>query len=81
MRDVGNDSMDPLVTIEQVAAFLQVSKDTVYRLAKTGSLPGAKIGQQWRFLKSEVDAWLEGRKNVSESEQTEDQGSDFQDGN
>ena len=65
MRNVDDASMDPLVTIEQVATYLQVSKDTVYRLAQAGSLPGAKIGQQWRFRKSEVDTWLEGRKKVT----------------
>ena len=57
--------MDPLMTLEEVAAYLRLSKDTVYRMAQAGKIPASKVGTQWRFRGSEVDAWLEDNKNVS----------------
>lgn len=50
--------MDRLMTIEEVAAYMQVSRFTVYRLAKHHSIPATKIGRQWRFQKEEITRWL-----------------------
>jgi len=36
-------------TAEETAQFLKLNLRTVYRLVKTGKLPGKKIGKQWRF--------------------------------
>ena len=46
------------MTINEVAAYMQVSRFTVYRLAKDRSLPATKIGRQWRFEKEEIDQWV-----------------------
>ena len=51
-------SVDPLMTIDEVAAYMQVSRFTVYRLAKGQALPATKIGRQWRFQKEEIDQWI-----------------------
>ena len=48
------------LTVEQIAAYLQVSKETVYRWLDRGSIPAAKIGRQWRFKTDQVDDWVEG---------------------
>ncbi len=56
--------MERLMTLEEVADYLRLSKDTVYRMASTGKLPASKVGSQWRFRKDDVDAWLEKNKNV-----------------
>ncbi len=50
--------IDRLMTIEDVAAYMQVSRFTVYRLAKDRSIPATKIGRQWRFQKEEIDQWM-----------------------
>ena len=57
--------MDTLMTLEEVAAYLRLSKDTVYRMAQSGKIPASKVGTQWRFRQSEVNAWLEQNKNVT----------------
>lgn len=57
--------MASLMTIEEVAAYLRLSKDTVYRMAQAGKIPASKVGTQWRFRQNDVDAWLEENKNVS----------------
>ncbi len=46
------------MTIEEVALYLQVSRFTVYRLAKARVIPATKIGRQWRFQKEEIDRWV-----------------------
>ena len=56
--------MDSLITLEEVAAYLRLSKDTVYRMAQAGKIPASKVGNQWRFRREEVDAWLEKHKNL-----------------
>jgi len=48
----------PVMTVDQVAEYLQVSKRKVYDLAATGEIPAAKVGDQWRFYRPEVDRWL-----------------------
>ncbi len=47
-----------IMTIRQVADYLQLSQSTVYQLANKGELPGRKVGGGWRFVKAEIDEWL-----------------------
>jgi excisionase family DNA binding protein len=60
----GVAQMDSLMTLEEVAAYLRLSKDTVYRMAKAGAVPACKVGNQWRFRPVEVEAWLEDHRNA-----------------
>ncbi|MBI1978417.1 MAG: helix-turn-helix domain-containing protein [Candidatus Omnitrophica bacterium] len=46
------------LTIDQIADYLQVSKEKVYKLCQRGRMPASKFGGQWRFKVKEVDAWL-----------------------
>lgn len=56
-----------LLTLDKIASFLAVSRDTVYRMAQKGKIPAVKIGNQWRFAQSEVTAWLKANKNTNKS--------------
>jgi excisionase family DNA binding protein len=47
-----------VMTVDQVAEYLQVSKRKVYDLAAAGDIPAAKVGDQWRFYRPEIDRWL-----------------------
>ncbi len=47
-----------VMTVEEVADYLQVSHRSIYNLAAAGEIPAAKVAGQWRFKKTEVDAWL-----------------------
>jgi excisionase family DNA binding protein len=49
-----------VLTVAQVGELLQVEPDDVSALADAGELPGRKIGDEWRFLRSAVLAWLAG---------------------
>ena len=51
--------MDKLLTIKDVAEYLQMSKEKVYKLAQRGKIPVSRIENQWRFRLEKVEAWLE----------------------
>jgi excisionase family DNA binding protein len=65
--------MEKLLTLEEVADYLRLSKDTVYRMASAGKLPASKVGSQWRFRKEDVDQWLEKNKNVRSDERPDEE--------
>lgn len=48
-----------ILTVSQIAEYLQVDEHTVYRLAKRGEIPAIKVAGQWRFKKDLIDKWLE----------------------
>lgn len=50
------------LTTEEVLDYLQVNLRTVYRLIKAGKIPAVRVGRQWRFRKSDIDAWLESQR-------------------
>lgn len=52
---------DDILTIEEVANYLRVSDRTVYDWAQKGEIPAGKLGQVWRFKKSEVERWVNER--------------------
>ena len=49
---------DDVMTIDELAAYLKLSKSTLYQFARAGKVPGVKIGEQWRFQKSAIDEWM-----------------------
>ena len=47
-----------VMTIDQVAEYLQLHKQVVYRHVKKKTIPASRIGSTLRFKKSIIDAWL-----------------------
>jgi excisionase family DNA binding protein len=47
-----------VLTVEQLADFLQIDERTVRSLAAKGDLPGRKLGRHWRFSRRAVLEWL-----------------------
>ena len=54
---------DTFLTTEEVLEYLHVNLRTVYRLIKAGSIPAVRVGRQWRFRRSDLDAWLAGQQS------------------
>jgi len=52
-----------LITIKEVADFLQIAEKTIYRLAAEGKIPAFKVGGSWRFKRNEIEDWLEKQRN------------------
>jgi excisionase family DNA binding protein len=53
---------ETFLTTEEVLEYLQVNLRTVYRLIKAGKIPAVRVGRQWRFRKSDIDAWLDSQR-------------------
>jgi|SRR5271166_2438387 len=47
-----------ILTVSELADHLSVHRITIYRLLKTGSLPGFKIGRVWRFELDQIASWM-----------------------
>jgi excisionase family DNA binding protein len=52
------ESQDTVLTIDQLAEYLKLSKSSLYHLARRGEIPGQKIGRHWRFHKAAIDKLL-----------------------
>ena len=50
---------DTILTVEEVAAYLRVSQESVLEWAQTGEIPAGKLSGSWRFKKSEVSRWVD----------------------
>lgn len=57
--------MDELLTTKQVQDLFKVDRITIYRMLDDGRLKGVKVGNQWRFARSEI-AKLLGSPNSSD---------------
>jgi excisionase family DNA binding protein len=49
-----------VLTLEQLAHLLSLDVDQVLGLAEAGEIPGRKLGEEWRFSRAAVLAWLAG---------------------
>ena len=56
---------EAFLTTDEVLEYLQVNLRTVYRLIKAGKIPAVRVGRQWRFRKTDIDAWLERERSHS----------------
>lgn len=52
------EHLDKVLTIEELAAYLKISKSSLYKLAQKGEVPGQKVGKHWRFRRDTIDQWL-----------------------
>ncbi len=47
-----------IMTLEEVAKYLKLQPQTVYKWAQEGQIPGAKLGKEWRFRRRILDECL-----------------------
>jgi excisionase family DNA binding protein len=59
MRNEYGETRPAFLTTDEVLDYLKVTSRTIYRLIKAGDLPAVRIGRQWRFRQSDLDAWLD----------------------
>jgi nitrogen PTS system EIIA component len=56
-----------ILTIEEVASYLRLTPQTIYRWAQEKRIPAVKLGKEWRFRKSIIDEWLDAQILADES--------------
>ncbi|KUO52892.1 MAG: DNA-binding protein [Desulfitibacter sp. BRH_c19] len=52
-----------IMTITQVAKYLQISEVTTYKLVNEGKMKAFKIGRHWRVKRDDLDEYIEKLKN------------------
>ena len=73
-------ALSALLTLDEVAALLRVSKTSVYRLTERRELPFCRVGRSLRFTREDVDAYLRTRRvdgiasTIQQHEHTQDPG-------
>ncbi|HSL12456.1 MAG TPA: helix-turn-helix domain-containing protein [Actinomycetota bacterium] len=50
-----------LLTVNEVADLLRVSRMTVYRMIKDGDMPAVRVGRGYRLREDDVDTYLSDR--------------------
>ncbi len=58
----GDRMTDKWLTVREVAEYLKLSTDLVYKFAQQGKIPVSKIGNQWRFDREEIDDWVKAQR-------------------
>jgi len=51
-----------IMTIGQVAKYLQISEITTYRLVQEGRIPAFKVGRSWRIKREDLNEFIEKQK-------------------
>jgi excisionase family DNA binding protein len=57
--------LEAFLTTEEVLGYLNTTPGTIYRLIRSGELPAVRIGRQWRFRRSDLDAWVERQRSFA----------------
>ena len=52
-----------LMTIDDLADYLKVTRRTIYDWLKNNKIPAIKLVGQWRFKRDKIDAWLDNKSN------------------
>jgi excisionase family DNA binding protein len=47
-----------IMTLQQVADYLNCHYFTVFRLLHAGKLPGFRLGGGWRFIRDDLNKWI-----------------------
>ncbi len=50
--------LQEIMTPEQVAGYLQLNKDTVYRYIRERKIAASRLGRSYRILKRDIDLFL-----------------------
>lgn len=47
-----------IMSVKELSQYLGIGKSKIYSLIKQKKIPASKIGRQYRFSKTLIDAWL-----------------------
>ena len=47
-----------VMTVKDVAAYLDVHPMTIYKYVKDGRIPAFKIGDSWRIKRGSIQKWI-----------------------
>ncbi|MBL8039546.1 MAG: helix-turn-helix domain-containing protein [Nitrospira sp.] len=47
-----------LMTAEDTCRFLKMTQPTLYRYLRSGQIPAFKLGNEWRFIRMDLEQWI-----------------------
>jgi len=47
-----------IMTLQEVAGYLKVNKQTIYRMLNAKQIPAFRVRSEWRFKKEAIDKWI-----------------------
>ena len=53
-----SNEMGEILTLDEVAKYLKISKKTAYKLVNSDDLRAFKAGKHWRVRRVELGAWI-----------------------
>jgi excisionase family DNA binding protein len=56
-----------VMTVGEVAGYLNCHYSTIYRLLGNAALPAFRLGRAWRFRRAAIETWIKERSGVSEN--------------
>ena len=65
---------DGMLTPKEVAEYLKVPIETVWRWCRDSTLPAVKIGKYWRIPRDELDAFIKSKANFPRGQSGEARG-------
>ena len=54
------DQTERWMTVDEIAAYLQLSTAKIYLMAQSGKIPCVKVAGKWRFRRETIDDWMTG---------------------
>jgi PTS system nitrogen regulatory IIA component len=54
---------DQLMSIKELADYLKVNVTTIYLWSQRGQIPAMKVGNLWRYRRSDIEDWLNAQRN------------------
>lgn len=55
---------DTWLTVKEVARYLKLISDLIYKLVQQGRIPASKVGAAWRFKREKVDQWMDATEKL-----------------
>lgn len=52
------ETTDRWLSVQEIASYLGISKETVYRWLEKRKIPAHRVGKLWKFKTDEIDKWV-----------------------
>lgn len=59
-KNLSIEELPDVMQVEDAMAFLQIGRNTIYQLLRSGELPSVKLGKQYRIPKKLLLSYLDG---------------------
>ena len=51
-------ALSPVMTLREVAEYLHIHQNTLYKLIRLSEIPSFNLGSDYRFKRDEIEEWI-----------------------